>query len=65
MDRLNASLANPIQSPMAEPLSKLYFLFDRDHGPRDRLLPRWLFLRALGLVYLSAFVAPLLPGPSA
>lgn len=42
---------------MAEPFHKLYFLFDRDHGPRDRLLPRWLFLRGLGLVYLSAFVA--------
>ena len=42
---------------MAEPLGKLYFLFDRDHGPRDRLLPRWLFLRGLGLVYFSAFLA--------
>src|SRR5579875_520867 len=42
---------------MAEPLSKLYFLFDRDHGPRDRLLPRWIFLRGLGLVYFSAFLA--------
>ncbi len=35
----------------------LHFLFDRDHGPVDRLLPRWLFLRALGLVYFSAFFA--------
>ena len=42
---------------MAEPLGKLYFLFDRDRGPRDRLLPRWLFLRGLGLVYFSAFLA--------
>ena len=42
---------------MAEPLHRLYYLFDRDHGPRDRLLPRWLFLRGLGLVYLSAFLA--------
>ncbi len=42
---------------MAEPLGKLYFLFDRDHGPRDRLVPRWLFLRALGLIYFSAFLA--------
>ncbi len=42
---------------MAQPLSKLYYLFDRDHGPRDRLLPRWLFLRGLGLVYFSAFLA--------
>ncbi len=42
---------------MAEPVGRLYFLFDRDRGPRDRLLPRWLFLRALGLVYFSAFLA--------
>ena len=33
------------------------FLFDRDHGPTDRLLPRWLLLRALGLIYFSAFFA--------
>jgi hypothetical protein len=30
-------------------------LFDSRFGVRDRLLPRWLFLRALGLIYLSAF----------
>ncbi len=42
---------------MAEPLGKLYYLFDRDHGPRDRLVPRWLFLRGLGLIYFSAFLA--------
>src|SRR5579875_1102971 len=42
---------------MAEPLGKLYFLFDRDHGPRDRQIPRWLFLRCLGLIYFSAFFA--------
>jgi hypothetical protein len=31
--------------------------FDSAHGATDRLLARWLFLRALGLVYLSAFFA--------
>jgi hypothetical protein len=31
------------------------WLFDSEHGARDRLLPRWLFLRALGLIYFSAF----------
>ena len=31
------------------------WLFDSQHGARDRLIPRWLFLRALGLIYLSAF----------
>lgn len=30
-------------------------LFDSRQGPRDRFIPRWLFLRALGLIYFSAF----------
>jgi hypothetical protein len=33
----------------------LRWLFDPDHGARDRLLPRWLFLRVLGVIYFSAF----------
>jgi hypothetical protein len=35
--------------------SILRWLFDPHHGDRNRLLPRWLFLRALGLIYFSAF----------
>ena len=35
----------------------LTYLFSRTQGPARGLLPRWLFLRALGLVYLSAFFA--------
>ncbi|MBV9610677.1 MAG: lipase maturation factor family protein [Acidobacteria bacterium] len=31
------------------------WLFDWRHGPGDRLVPRWLFLRALGVIYFSAF----------
>jgi lipase maturation factor 1 len=31
------------------------WLFDGHHGPSERLIPRWLFLRALGLIYFSAF----------
>jgi len=31
------------------------WLFDARHGPRGRLVPRWIFLRALALIYLSAF----------
>ena len=31
------------------------WLFDPQHGAADRLRPRWLFLRALGLIYFSAF----------
>src|SRR5712664_4196438 len=37
------------------PASVLRWLFDPAHGASDRLLPRWLFLRALGLIYFSAF----------
>jgi hypothetical protein len=31
------------------------WLFDAEHGATDRLIPRWLFLRALGGIYFSAF----------
>jgi lipase maturation factor 1 len=34
-----------------------YYLFDSAHGSTSHFLARWLFLRALGLVYLSAFFA--------
>src|SRR6266849_3854052 len=37
------------------PASAIRWLFDSEHGPTDRLIPRWLFLRALGLIYFSAF----------
>src|SRR5258706_14825350 len=37
------------------PASILRWLFDPAHGDRNRLIPRWLFLRALGLLYFSAF----------
>ncbi|ABF40665.1 protein of unknown function DUF1222 [Candidatus Koribacter versatilis Ellin345] len=30
-------------------------LFSSEHGARDRLWPRWIFLRCLGLIYFSAF----------
>jgi len=35
--------------------STFRWLFDSRHGASDRLVPRWLFLRALGLIYFSAF----------
>src|ERR1700751_2234756 len=35
--------------------SSIGWLFDADRGPQDRLIPRWLFLRALGGIYFSAF----------
>jgi hypothetical protein len=31
------------------------WLFDSGRGASNRLIPRWLFLRALGLIYFSAF----------
>jgi hypothetical protein len=37
------------------PSSIIRWLFDSQRGPTDRFLPRWLFLRALGLIYFSAF----------
>jgi len=33
------------------------WLFDSRHGPRGRLVPRWIFLRALALIYFSAFLS--------
>src|SRR5258708_39781816 len=37
------------------PASVLGWLFDSERGASDRLLPRWIFLRALGLIYYWAF----------
>ena len=47
----------------------LRWLFDPRHGLNQQLIPRWLFLRALALIYLSAFYSLLfqikgLIGPS-
>jgi hypothetical protein len=54
-----ASLApNPVYWNRAMDLrsaSILRWLFDPERGARDRLLPRWLFLRALGAIYFSVF----------
>jgi hypothetical protein len=36
-------------------MNVIRWLFDSNSGPRDRLLPRWIFLRALGVIYFSAF----------
>jgi hypothetical protein len=33
------------------------WLFDSRYGASERLIPRWIFLRALGLIYFSAFYA--------
>jgi hypothetical protein len=45
------------------PASAIRSLFDTGHGASDLLIPRWLFLRVLGLIYffcvfLSCFSDP-------
>jgi hypothetical protein len=37
------------------PQSAVRRFFSSAHGASDRLIPRWLFLRTLGLIYFSAF----------
>src|SRR5690242_21855278 len=39
------------------PASLVRRWFDSSHGASDRLIPRWIFLRCLGLIYFSAFYA--------
>jgi len=40
---------------MRSPASILRWLFDSERGSSGRLIPRWIFLRALGCIYFSAF----------
>ena len=35
----------------------LRYLFDRQEGAADQLIARWVFLRAMGAIYFSAFLA--------
>ena len=37
------------------PIDVFRWLFDGHRGPQGRLIPRWIFLRALALIYFSAF----------
>jgi lipase maturation factor 1 len=37
------------------PIDVFRWLFDGHRGARGRLIPRWIFLRALALIYFSAF----------
>jgi hypothetical protein len=51
-----ASLVRIIATVMGwRPASSIGWLFDARQGASDRQLPRWLFLRALGGIYFSAF----------
>jgi hypothetical protein len=38
-----------------QPINVVRWLFDGHRSPRGRLIPRWIFLRALALIYFSAF----------
>jgi len=40
-----------------KPASVVRSLFDSEYGVSDCLVPRWIFLRALGLIYFSAFLS--------
>src|SRR5579872_1411315 len=40
---------------MKSPRDLVRWLFDGRYGLADRLIPRWIFLRALALIYFSAF----------
>src|SRR5580693_8600393 len=40
---------------MKTPRNVVRWIFDGRFGPADRLIPRWVFLRALALWYFSAF----------
>jgi lipase maturation factor 1 len=40
---------------LRSPATAIRWLFDGDHSNPQHLIPRWLFLRALGLIYFSAF----------
>src|SRR5207253_6068904 len=39
------------------PASVVRWLFASEQGASDRLISRWIFLRALGLIYFSAFLS--------
>ncbi|HUD13357.1 MAG TPA: lipase maturation factor family protein [Terracidiphilus sp.] len=54
MEPSSHSRTHAIQAggPSAQPLR---WLFDAQTGPRTRLVPRWIFLRALGVFFFSAF----------
>jgi hypothetical protein len=54
MDRLPQHYAHSIASKWLAG-GRVAWLFDPRTGPRNRFLPRWIFLRALAAIYFSAF----------
>jgi len=56
--KVNAPIGSRYNGPWmrsSSPASVLRWLFDPERGISGRLLPRWIFLRALELIYYSAF----------
>src|SRR5580692_9917434 len=49
------SFTEPRRMFESGPARVLRWLFDPRHGETNQFLPRWLFLRAMGLIYFSAF----------
>jgi hypothetical protein len=47
---------NPATTTSRVPYT-IQYLFSSEEGAADRLVPRWIVLRALGLIYCSAFVS--------
>jgi len=54
MERIQRSFVHTSQA-MILSRRPLRWLFDAQAGPPNRFVPRWLFLRALALIYFSAF----------
>jgi hypothetical protein len=47
----------PPETATARAPYTVQYLFSSEQGAKDRLTPRWIVLRALGLIYCSAFVS--------
>jgi len=56
MERSPRHLANPQRTSLAR-RGIIPRLFSSDSGPRNRFVARWFFLRCLGAIYFSAFLA--------
>src|SRR5215469_6659214 len=54
---MSHSNSYPDRNVMQPRSNVIRWLFDSRYGPRDRLIPRWIFLRALAVWYFSAFYA--------
>src|ERR1700756_1093144 len=54
-ERIPEFLPAGLDGPSRHPRNLVRWLFDSRYGPQDRLLPRWIFLRALAAIYFSAF----------